>query len=46
MPIKKANLFIALTALSFQVGVLYPWHHEISKHVEKLEEAVESLQTL
>lgn len=40
MPIKIANLAIAVTALTFQIGVLYPWHHEISKQVDKLEAAV------
>ena len=43
MPIKIVNLALGCTALAFQIGVLYPWHHEISKQVDKLEIAVSKL---
>ena len=30
------NFFIASTALAFQVGVLYPWHHELDEEFKEL----------
>ena len=31
------GVFVGLSALSFQIFILYPWHYEISKQFEALE---------
>jgi hypothetical protein len=37
-------LLVGLTALCFQIAVLYPWHHELSEQFEEVQ--VESLLIL
>jgi hypothetical protein len=34
------NLFVASTALTFQVTVLYPWHNNLEKKFNKLEQKI------
>ncbi|KAG0247044.1 hypothetical protein BGZ95_009073, partial [Linnemannia exigua] len=36
------NFIIGSTALSFQVGVLYPWHHQLDGDFKELEKKHES----
>ncbi|KAF9425666.1 hypothetical protein BGZ94_007320 [Podila epigama] len=36
------NFVIGSTALSFQVGVLYPWHHQLDGDFKELEKKQES----
>jgi hypothetical protein len=36
------NFIIGCTALSFQVGVLYPWHHQSDGDFKELEKKHES----
>lgn len=38
------NLCIASAAITFQVGVLYPWHHILSSDIKTLSLKVESLE--
>jgi hypothetical protein len=37
------NLAIAVSALAFQVFVLYPWHHELSGELNELKQQVTEL---
>jgi len=37
---------VGLTALSFQIAVLYPWHHELTVQFAKVEDSVEQLGIL
>jgi hypothetical protein len=30
------NFIIASSALAFQVGILYPWHHELDREFQEL----------
>jgi hypothetical protein len=39
------NLVIATSALGFQVFVLYPWHHELSRDFNTLHDKVTGEQT-
>ncbi len=32
----KINFVIALTALTFQTTMLYPWHHELDREFKQL----------
>lgn len=38
-----AGAFIGVCAFSFQVFVLYPWHHELSNQFEELQVVGESV---
>lgn len=38
------NFCIAGAAISFQVGVLYPWHHILSADIKGLQYKIESLE--
>ncbi|KAK8166414.1 hypothetical protein IWX90DRAFT_212424 [Phyllosticta citrichinensis] len=41
------NFTVAISALGFQTGVLYPWHEELDREFKKLrEENKEQLQVL
>ncbi|KAG0247746.1 hypothetical protein BG011_000986, partial [Mortierella polycephala] len=31
------NFIIGTSALSFQIGVLYPWHHQLDEDFKRLE---------
>ncbi|KAG0212846.1 hypothetical protein BGX28_005502 [Mortierella sp. GBA30] len=31
------NFIIGTSALSFQIGVLYPWHHQLDEDFKKLQ---------
>lgn len=37
------NFLIATTALGFQVGVLYPWHHELDAEFKELKKEYREL---
>lgn len=37
------NFFIASSALAFQVGVLYPWHHELDEEFQQLKKEYRDL---
>lgn len=37
------NFLIASTALAFQVGVLYPWHHELDAEFKELKKEYREL---
>jgi len=39
------SLVISAAALTFQVTVLYPWHLELSKQVQRLSTQVSGVQT-
>ncbi|KAJ5895625.1 hypothetical protein N7495_007316 [Penicillium taxi] len=34
--ISMTNFVVACTALCFQVGVLYPWHHQLDEEFKQL----------
>lgn len=34
------NFLIATSALSFQVGVLYPWHEQLSKEMDEIKKII------
>ncbi|KAF9960889.1 hypothetical protein BGZ72_005559 [Mortierella alpina] len=36
------NFIIGTCALSFQIGVLYPWHHQLDEDFKKLQKHHES----
>ncbi len=44
--IPKINLFIGSVALFFQTSVLFPWHNDISKQINKLESEILSLKNI
>jgi len=31
------NFVVAVSALTFQITVLYPWHQDLSKHLKQIE---------
>lgn len=41
-PLDRANIpvygaMVGVTALCFQIAVLYPWHHELSEQFEEIQ---------
>lgn len=40
------GFIIGTAAISFQVGVLYPWHEEISVQIDNLEKVTEKIDNL
>ncbi|RPA85144.1 hypothetical protein BJ508DRAFT_13557 [Ascobolus immersus RN42] len=43
--ISLTNFVIASSALAFQVGVLYPWHHELDAEFQELKKEYRELMT-
>ena len=41
--ISLTNFVIASSALAFQVGVLYPWHHELDAEFQELKKEYREL---
>jgi len=37
------GMFIGAGAISFQIGVLFPWHEVISKQIDEIEESIAKL---
>jgi hypothetical protein len=40
------NSGVAVSALAFQVGVLYPWHHVLSDQLDSLSKEVRELKKI
>jgi hypothetical protein len=41
-----ANFVVAGTALCFQTNILYPWHNEISKDIQKANREITTIKKL
>ena len=42
--IPVASFIVSCCSLKFQIGILYPWHEEMSKQMLDLEKTVKALQ--
>ena len=40
--LSRISLFVSSTAFVFQTNVLYPWHKEISKDLQKIHNSITS----
>lgn len=38
------NFFVATSALTFQVCILYPWHHHLSDQIHTLQKELKDLK--
>ena len=38
------NFFVATSALTFQVCILYPWHHQLSDQIHTLQKELKDIK--